>query len=137
MNQHRSLTVLIIGIIIMTINSLALPNGMLAGTDKMSPVAKQGTADNSKLPIIKIRHTKSLESLFSIAEVSGNSHLLDGVVPNGPCFGVSYATTYKDCTAVFYNSKMELVATQREPMAGGDQVMCMTAYVERTGTNSH
>ena len=42
MNQHRSLNVLIIGLIIMTINSLALPNGTLAGTDKMSPVAKQG-----------------------------------------------------------------------------------------------
>ena len=112
---------------IMTINSLILPDGTLAGTDKMSSVAKLGRADSRNLPIIKIRHIKSLESPSSIAGISGNSHLLYGVTPGGPCFGVSYATTYEDFTAAFYNSKIELVTTWREPVAGGDKVMCMTA----------
>jgi hypothetical protein len=86
-----------------------------------------GSSKNDEVPIIKIRHVKTLESPFPIPGVSGNSHLLPGMAPGGPCFGVSYATTYEDCTAAFYNAKLELVATWREPVAGGDKVMCMTA----------
>ena len=78
-------------------------------------------------PTIGLRHVKSLESPFPSPDVSGNSHLLPGVSPNGPCLAVSFATTYEDCTAAFYNADLELIATWREPVTGGDKVMCLTA----------
>lgn len=126
MNQHTLLAVSVIGLLITTSN-LVLLDDVLAGTNMMSPVECQGSYDNGDLPIINIRHVKTLESPFPIAGVSGNSHLLPGLSPDGPCFAISYATSYEDCTAAFYNAKLELVATWREPVAGGDKVMCMTA----------
>ena len=56
-------------------------------------------------PTIGLRHVKSLESPFPIPDVSGNSHLLPGVSPGGPCLAVSFATTYEDCRRMIRAAK--------------------------------
>ncbi len=76
---------------------------------------------------IVLKHVRTLENPFAHGRGGGNSHLLPGMPKDGPCFAVSWATSYEDCTAAFYNADLDLVAAWREPLAGGDKVMCITA----------
>ncbi|MBC8876618.1 MAG: hypothetical protein H8E44_44890 [Planctomycetes bacterium] len=76
-------------------------------------------------PTIKVRHVRKLES--PLPGAGGNSHLLPGMPLDGPCFAMTSARSYADCTAGFYNAKLELVASWRESIADGDKVMCVTA----------
>ena len=78
-------------------------------------------------PHINIEFIRALQNPLPDGKGHGNSHLLPGMPKDGPCFAVSWATSYENCTVGFYNANLELVATWREPVAGGDKVMCLTA----------
>jgi hypothetical protein len=70
---------------------------------------------------IQLRHVSQLENPFSDDSGEGNSHLLPGsdhnrrtgpqMAPTGPCFAVTWARHYEDCTVAFYNARLEMVAT--------------------------
>ncbi|MEA3401773.1 MAG: hypothetical protein U9R79_11085, partial [Armatimonadota bacterium] len=78
-------------------------------------------------PVITVRHVRRLESPFPDGGGGGNSHLLPGMPPDGPRFAVSWSKGYEDCTAAFYDAGLEMIARWREPVAGGDKVMAVTA----------
>ncbi len=77
-------------------------------------------------PTIRIRHVHTLKSPRPDGLGGANSYLLKGMPKDGPCFSASFPTDYSDCTEGFYNAKLELVDSWREPFAGGDMVMCAT-----------
>ena len=74
---------------------------------------------------IEIRHVRTLEN--PLPGSNGNCHLLPGTAGEEPRFAVSLATSYDNCTVVFYNAQLEKVATWREPIAGGEKGMVITS----------
>ncbi|MBN1350796.1 hypothetical protein JXJ21_15365 [candidate division KSB1 bacterium] len=99
--------------------------------------------DNSKgeisapREIIRLHNIRELDNPFDDKSAHGNSHLLPGsdynrrhgpqMLPDGPCFAVTWARNYEDCIAAFYNARLEMIATWREPVGNGDKVMTVTA----------
>jgi len=102
-----------------------------------------GNAEPPSLPprlpdaVVSVRHVRELENPFQDPAAGGNSHLLPGsehnrrngppMSPEGPCFAVTWARDYENCTVAFYNARLEMIATWREPVANGDKVMTVTA----------
>jgi hypothetical protein len=106
---------------------LLLTNLIFIGCKKdHSPLASE-IDQSSKQNTITIEHVRKLEAPVSMQGASGNSHLLPGMPKDGPCFAVSWATSYENCTVGFYNADLELVDTWREPWKGGEKVMTLTA----------
>jgi hypothetical protein len=95
-------------------------------THKMSAAENKAGLDKGSQPVIRIRHVCKLQDPRPDDPGGGNSYLLKGMPHDSPNISASFATTYDDCTAGFYNADLELVDSWRDPVAGGDMVMCVT-----------
>ena len=93
----------------------------------LAPILSFIAANPAHAQTISLKHVRALENPFPHGRGGGNSHLLPGMPNDGPCFAVSWATSYEDCTAAFYDANLDMIATWREPLANGDKVMCLTA----------
>ncbi len=91
-----------------------------------APAAAEETGDRAGRPTITMRYVRTLENPRPDGKGSANSYLLEGMPKDGPCFSASFPTGYDDCTEGFYNAKLELVDSWRDPVADGDMVMCAT-----------
>ena len=111
MNQVALRTVFVIGLLL---------------AQKVPAAEREVNAAGGGQPVIRIHHVGTLRNPRPDDRGGGNSYLLEGMPQGAPRISASFATGYDDCTEGFYNANLEPVDSWRDPVAGGDMVMCAT-----------
>lgn len=84
-------------------------------------VCRLSAAPASPSPSLSLRLLKRLTPPPPFDHASANTYVLAGMPDDGPCIAVNWHTSYRDSTMAFYDRRLRLLGTWRQP--GGEMFM--------------